>query len=228
MPTKNALKTYLCDSFYHVYNRGVEKRKIFLDEQDYLVFLHLLKFYLSPSDKENTHPPIEITGYKVTRPRPLTNLEKEVELLAFCLMPNHFHLMIKQKTIDGMPKLLKKIATTYSMYFNKRYDRVGHLFQGRYKASLITKDNYLLHLSRYIHLNPTELTRTVPVNHPYSSYQYYLGRKRARWVKPDFILKFFEHPNKLEFIQKFQTYKDFVEKYKGDTKEILGNLALED
>ena len=227
MPQKNTVKTFTENGIYHTYNRGVEKRNIFLDEQDYAVFLHLLKFYLSPTDPKQVHPFIEFQKFKVVRPRPLENLEKEVNLIAFCLMPNHFHLLLKQISIDGMTKLLRRILTTYSMYFNRRYKRVGHLFQGPYKAILVQDDSYLLHLSRYIHLNPSELTGIIPVNYPYSSYQYYLGQKHATWLKPKIILDYFDRSKLLPFLNKYPSYQNFVEKGIGDSKGIIGDLALE-
>ena len=94
MPHKNTIRHFIEEGIYHVYNRGVEKRDIFLDEQDYAVFLHLLKYYLSPFDLEDSHPLMKFQNFTVVRPRPLINLEKEIDLLAYCLMPNHFHLII--------------------------------------------------------------------------------------------------------------------------------------
>lgn len=229
MPQKNRYKIYAKNSYYHAYNRGVEKREIFLDEEDYFVFLHLLKYYLSPSNQNLIHPSKDLNKYKVIRPRPLINLSKEVDLLAFCLMPNHFHLLIKQSSLDGMTKLLRGLLTTYSMYFNKRYDRVGHLFQGHYKAVMIMDDPYLLHLSRYIHLNPTELsvTGSDPVSYPYSSYQYYLGMKKAVWIRPEFILKYFDSSKMLPNLRKYPSYKEFVEGNPEDPCEVLGTLTIE-
>jgi putative transposase len=227
MPNRNTIRRFTENGIYHVYNRGVEKRDIFLDEQDYAVFLHLLKYYLSPVDPKNIHPLMEFQNFSVVRPRPLANIEKEVNLIEYCLMPNHFHLILQQTSIDGVTKLLRRIATTYSMYFNKRYKRVGYLFQGKYKAALVETDLYLLHLSRYIHLNPSELTRSDLVNYPYSSYKYYLGLAKAGWVKPDLILNYFNQTKSLPFLNIFQSYKNFVEDYRGDSKEIIGNLAIE-
>lgn len=227
MPHKHTVRFFIENGLYHVYNRGVEKRNIFLDEQDYSVFLHLLKYYLSPVDNKNLHPLLEFQNFSIVRPRPLANVEKEVELMAYCLMPNHFHLLLRQISKDGMTKLLRRISTTYSMYFNKRYERVGYLFQGRYKAALIGSDNYLLHVSRYIHLNPLELTRSNPVSYPYSSYSHFLGMKRAVWLKPDFILKYFDTSKMLHFLKKYPSYKEFVEKYPTDSKDIILNLAID-
>ncbi|KKK66524.1 hypothetical protein LCGC14_2963220, partial [marine sediment metagenome] len=105
-------------------------RKYFLDDQDYRVFLHLLKFYLSPLEKPNEHPLTQLTGFRPVRKRPITSLHGQIKLLCYCLMPNHFHLLLKQKSKDSMEKLLRKLLTTYVLYFNRRYDRIGPLFQG--------------------------------------------------------------------------------------------------
>ena len=227
MPSRNVIRKFTENGIYHVYNRGVEKRNIFLDEQDYAVFLHLLKFYLSPTDPIEMHPSLRFQSYSVVRPRPLENLDKEVKLIAYCLMPNHFHLLLKQSVVDGVTKLLRRISTTYAMYFNKRYKRVGYLFQGPYKAVSVETDSYLLHLSRYIHLNPHELTRRNLVNYPYSSYAYFLEIKHASWINPKIILNYFDKSKLLPFLSRYQTYSDFVEKGLGDSKEIIGKLALE-
>lgn len=230
MPKKHSRKIYLENGYYHVYNRGVNKRKIFKDNQDYLIFLHLLKYYLSPSQENINNAPPNLFGYKLVRPRPLRNLSSEIELLTYCLMPNHFHLLIKQITINGMSKLMQHLLTTYSMYFNKRNNRVGHLFQGRYKAALVDNDSYLLHLSRYIHTNPTHLTGPGPVNltnYPYSSYTYYLGNKKSDWIKPELILKFFDTKNLLPFLKTYPSYQKFVEESQTDPKNFLGNIIIE-
>ncbi len=142
MPSKNTVKTYLENGYYHIYNRGVEKRRIFEDSQDYQRFLYYLKLYLIPSDILHKEKPL-------LRPHLVrANLAEEVELLAYCLMPNHFHLLVHQKTKDATTKLMRQVLTSYSMYFNKRYERLGSLFEGIFKACLVENDEYLLHLSR--------------------------------------------------------------------------------
>lgn len=229
MPAKNIVKQYLENGHYHLYNRGVEKRNIFLDDQDYTVFLHLLKYYLSPPDPNNEHPlaNLPLTGFNPVRLRPMQTLFGKIDLLSYCLMSNHYHLLVKQITRDGITQLTRKISTTYSMYFNHRYERVGHLFQGIFRAVLIQEDPYLLHLSRYIHLNPNEVTGFNPVTYPYSSYQYYLGLKNAPWVKPQFILEYFQSSSSL-LPKKINSYRKFVEEYLQDSKEQLGPITLED
>lgn len=231
MPAKNTVKQYSENCYYHLYNRGVEKRNIFLDNQDYSVFLHLLKYYLSPPDLNNEHPftNLSLTGFNPVRLRPMQTLFGEIDLLGYCLMPNHYHLLVKQITRDGITQLTRKISTTYSMYFNHRYKRVGHLFQGIFKAALIQDDSYLLHLSRYIHLNSNQVTGFNPVTYPYSSYQYYLGIKNAFWVKPKFILAYFQsNINSSLFPKEINSYQKFVEDYMEDSEKYLGPLVLED
>lgn len=212
MPAKNTVKQFIENGYYHIYNRGVEKRNIFLDKQDYAVFLNYLKKYLDP-----------ILGSDPLWRR--KSLTQETELLVFCLMPNHFHLLVKQKTINGMTKLMRAICTNYVMYFNTKYERVGGLFQGKYKAVLILDDIYLLHLSRYIHLNPYIGSDPLS-NYPYSSYNHYLGKRNSAWIKPGEILAFFKTAQKMS-LRDCLSYQSFVEDYKNDPEEVLGEFTLE-
>lgn len=226
MPVKNSIKVYVRDSFYHVYNRGVEKRTIYEDTQDYKVFLNYLKQQLSsPPDRKKLRKKLTFKGVSFKGvPRQPKNFHGEIDMIAYCLMPNHFHFLIKQKSQNTIEKFMRSLFTRYSMYFNQRYDRVGSLFQGTYKAVLIKDDTYLLHLSRYIHQNPFEHTNDL-IN-IYSSYADYLGKRNTEWVKPQIILSFFNQ-SKLPFLEKTNSYKDFVEGFKQDSGKILGELILE-
>lgn len=229
MPAKGSIKQYTEGGHYHAYNRGVERRRIFLDDQDYHVFLHLLQYYLSPATDYEKHPLLELTGFSPVRTRPLEPLYQKVDLICYCLMPNHFHLLIKQTEKDGMEKLLRRLLTSYVMYFNRRYDRIGHLFQGTYKAMLVEGDEQLLHLSRYIHQNPT-LTRGYLDQYPYSSYPYFIGERRGDWLKTEPILSFFRTPktDKLrELRREFRNYKEFVETSDEEPEKTLGKLVIE-
>lgn len=224
MPAKHTVKLYVENGYYHIYNRGVEKRQIFLDEQDCRVFLRYLKLYLSPvADLEKQ----SFENLRISRFISL-NLFNEIDLLAFALMPNHIHLLVKQKTKDGIVKLMRRVATSYVTYFNKKYKRVGSLFQSIYKAVLIDSDNYLLHLSRYIHLNPSTLNLEINFLN-YSSYPYYLEEKHANWIKPEEILSYFRNEQK-QWIKNTFSYKSFVKDFKDnvDIGERLGDLVLED
>jgi len=227
VPSKNSIKVYVKDGFYHIYNRGVEKRIIFKDVQDYKVFLNYLKEYLSPpADTKILLTDFTLQGltFKGVARRP-KNYSTEIELLAYCLMPNHIHFLVKQNNKDSIKRFMHSLSTRYSMYFNKKYVRVGPLFQGKYKASLITEDSYLLHLSRYIHLNPLEYTKNLVK--AYSSYSDFLALRKTKWLRPDFILSFFNKETAPIF-KKINSYRNFVEAYTQDSKEILGNLTLED
>lgn len=215
MPARNVIKIYLENGFYHIYNRGVEKRKIFLDPQDYSTFLRYLKNYLDPELK--------------TKPSGLINKENisdKVDLLAYCLMPNHFHFFLKQTTKDGVTRFLRRLLTSYVLYFNKKYNRQGSLFQGKPKGVLIESEPYFLHLTRYIHLNPSELKAPGGFKeYPYSSYKEYVGAKKTNWVRPDAVLAYFRSKN--NNFKNINSYKDFVDNYNKDSSEILGNLILE-
>ena len=141
---------------YHIYNRGVEKRKVFIDERDHLRFLSdLFEFNnKNPAINLNYHTKHNNDQYLEVR---LPNRETIVEILAFCLMPNHFHLILKQTEERGITEFMRKLGTGYTNYFNKKYNRVGSLFQGKFKSVGITTDAHLLHLPYYIHSNPLDL-----------------------------------------------------------------------
>jgi hypothetical protein len=127
--------------------------------------------------------------------------------LAFCLMQNHFHLLVFQYKKDVITKLMRSLCTSYTMYFNNKYGRVGHLFQSRYKASIIDSDSYLQHISRYIHLNPKDYT-----DWQFSSLPYYLGYLHADWVNPKPIVDIFSSPSEyLEFISDYKEYSESLD-----------------
>lgn len=195
MPAKNTVRAYVPDSFYHVYNRGVEGRKIFLDDEDYRVFLNLLKRYLS-KDPEFGHGRDGVTFYD------------EIELNTYCLMPNHFHLLLYVgENPRAIADLMRRICTSYTVYFNKKYKRVGQLLQGRFRASRVHADEYLLHISRYIHLNPREYKQW-----PYSSIQHYIGNWQAEWVRPARIYELYEWGTYERFLDDFEDYRKSLEK----------------
>lgn len=227
MPARNSRKIYVDNGIYHIYNRGVEKRIIFIDTIDYKVFLKYLSQYLSPipevNDLKKTFT-LQGLAFKGV-PRQPKNYFGKIDLICYCLMPNHFHFLLKSRDSKDLKEFIQSLLTRYSMYFNKKYQRVGSLFQGRYKAVVITTDNYLLHLSRYIHLNPSEFTKDL--ENAYSSYSTYLGLIKTPWIKPDIVLNFFKTKAVQEFDNNVKTYKDFTEKYKKNSSNLPGNLILE-
>lgn len=200
MPTRNRVKLYAPDSFYHVYSRGVNKRLIFKEGSDYSVFLNLLKRYLSGELVSDRYE------------RVYEDLSDKVQLLAFCLMPNHFHLLLYQNQKSGMTSLMHRVLTSYTRYFNKEHQRVGPLFQDTYKASMITSDEYLQHISRYMHLNPPEWR-----NWEFSSLGYYLGEKQSRWLNSAPILELFrDRTEYLEFTSDYKDYKKSLDAIKAE------------
>jgi len=225
MPNRNTRRIYAENTFYHIYNRGVEKRIIFKDEKDYKVFLSYIKEYLLSRPEISPHEGLTLKGQTFTwTPRQPKNYHDRLELHAYCLMPNHFHLLIKQMDKSSIKEFMQSLGTRYIMYFNKRYNRVGSLFQGRYKTSIVNNDSYILHLSRYIHLNPSEYTDDLA--NAYSSYGDYLGQRNTKWVKTEFILKYFSRSTNPMF-NRTNSYKDFVENHEKNSKTILGKLTLE-
>lgn len=141
--------------FYHVYNRGTDKRDIFLDKADYLRFIVLL---YAANNIDAMH--ISNLKYQGRSLMGILNIDKKdtiVDVGAYCLMPNHFHILVKEKMENGISNFMKKLSTGYSMYFNKRYERTGSLFQGVFKSVYADNDEYLKYLFAYIHLNPVKL-----------------------------------------------------------------------
>jgi putative transposase len=194
--------------FYHLYNRGTEKRDIFLDDVDYRRFTSLLYF-------ANSEKPADLKLQGRTLYERVEDREGKplVELAAYCLMPNHFHLLVRACSEDGISRYIQKVSTGYTMYFNKRYDRSGTLFQGKFKASHVATDRYLSYLIAYIHLNPVKLIQPswketgitdqqraerYLTTYPYSSFQDYSGRARlenillAKDVLPESSPHFFQ------------------------------------
>ena len=201
--------------YYHVYNRGVEKRTIFLDNSDRDRFQKLL--FLCNGSKSIIYRLIQgSTLYKTEKGEAL------VAIGAYVLMPNHFHLLLKETHSNGITEFMRKLTTGYSMYFNKKNTRVGPLVQGTFKAEHVDNDEYLKYLFAYIHLNPVKLidpkwkesgikdrkkAEKYLKDYRYSSYVDHLGEKREEGV----ILASKEFPGYLEEENEFEAYvKDWL------------------
>ena len=159
-------KEFAAGEFYHIYNRGVGKMDIFIDEEDYKFFISRLV--------ESVHPEFSRDLKNIPRRKLLP--EKSFDLIAYCLMPNHYHLLIEQMGNLSISLLISKVCTSYSMYFNKKYKRVGSLFQDIFKSVRVEDNEQLLWLSAYIHNNPVKSGLTSsPFSYKWSSANEYLS-----------------------------------------------------
>ena len=182
-------KIYL-DQYYHILNRGNEKQVLFYSRENYLFFLKRLNFAI---DKYGA------------------------EIICYCLMPNHFHLIIKEIFDGSISKTMLSLQTSYAKAINKQCARIGHLFQDSYQFILVERNEYLLHLSRYIHLNPV-MARLVedPEDWEFSSYRDFVGLRNGRLPNSEIVLSQFQDRS---------AYRDFV--IDGKNEKVLGKLTLE-
>ena len=189
-------KPFVNGETYHLFNRGAHKQAIFTSEEDYRRFLVLLYF-------SNTTERVQLGNLLQNQGRSLIDLFGEhidqslVDIFAYTLMPNHFHLVIRQKVDGGISTFMKKLATAYSMYFNLKYDHSGVLFQGRFKSRHVGNEAYFRYIFSYVHLNSLDLfepgweekgirdlngARSYVNSYPYSSFFDYSGNDRAEKV----------------------------------------------
>jgi len=219
-------KTILAtNEIYHVYNRGVEKRPIFLTKQDYVRFIETTNYYrfancpmrfsylklLSFEEKEKVYGKLEKESNKL------------VDIFSFCLMPNHIHFLLKQLVDKGISKFMAKITNAFSHYFNIRHERVGHLFQGNFGAVRIENDQQFIHVSRYIHLNPVAsflIEVDDLLNYEYSSYPEYINDTLG-FTNTKEILSFYK--NKDEYRKFVEDQADYARKL-----ENIKHLSLEE
>lgn len=205
--------------FYHIYNRGTDKRVIFMDSEDYERFVSLM--FVCNSDRHIVFRDIP-TGLPYVFERGSTL----VDIGAYCLMPNHFHFLIREKIEGGTTKFMSKLLTSYSMYFNKKYKRTGGLFEGCFKAKHANSDNYLKYLFAYIHLNPVKLidpkwkeygikdrkmAKEYLAGYSYSSYMEYLGvlREEGKIINKTAFPEYFDEPKDFEgFIKDWLFFAD--------------------
>lgn len=207
------------DGYYHVFNRGIERRSVFLNKREYTRAVDLLTFY-----QYNTIPvrysrfielPAEKQQYYNDE---MVASGKSVQVVAYCLMPNHFHFLLRQSRAKGIATYVSNIQNAYTKYFNTKHERVGPLFQGVFKAVYVETDEQLLHLTRYIHLNPVASSLIMKEQldtYSWSSYPTYLGEVGNSLIDTvtikvilslvpkykDFVLDQVEYAKKLEKIK---------------------------
>lgn len=213
--------TFVDDYYYHVFNRGIERRITFIDKRDYKRALDLLYFYQFISI------PVRYSQYnslpQERKEELLFTMEKSgklIDIIAYCLMPNHFHLLLRQNMKNGIKKYLSNFTNAYTKYFNTRYDRSGALFQGIFKAVYIESDDQLIHVTRYIHLNPVA-SSVIPEAklelYPWSSYPKYCNIKNDYLVDSQIIQQLpipkdytaFTH-NQMEYAKTLDSLKHLI------------------
>ena len=193
---------------YHMYNRGVDKRDIFMDDEDRIRFIHDLFEFNDSNPAPNLNDILSSKKSKFLEVG-LPEIERKprkvvVEILAFCMMDNHFHMIVRQKVENGITEFMRKLGTGYTNYFNKKYERTGALFQGRFKSVCIKNDSHLMYLPLYLHLNPLDFKfhewREKKIkdymgaiefldSYRWSSYMDYTGQKNfPSLINKDFIL----------------------------------------
>lgn len=181
---------------YHVFNRSVAKQPIFLYDRNYQRAIELIKFY------RHKDLPLRFSHYNrlpLEQKGQIGNLIEEspivIEILAFCLMPNHLHFLLKGLTENGIIQFMSNLQNSYAKYFNIRHERTGTLFQPMFKAVRIESDEQLIHVCRYIHLNPVTayIVKTIEdlENYPWSSYMYYLNNSSS-FIRKELILSYFK------------------------------------
>ena len=200
------------DEYLHIYNRGALKQPIFFNDRDRKRFLFLILFFQSSTELKNID-----RMFKEFIQNPETYIQNQVdkledryvELVAFCLMPNHFHLLIHELKEGGTAKYMQRVQNAYTKYINTKYQKSGHLLQGPYKAVRVEDNEQLLYLSSYIHKNPRELKewKTKEVKFMWSSYQDFVIKNRwSNFLKHEIItLQFSVQNNKGNGL-----YLDFV------------------
>lgn len=176
--------------FYHVYNRGVRKNLLFHNVKDYSRFILLVLIFQYNINISN----INRLNEKFSKNLNIEDLnidisDKEVlvEVISFCIMPNHFHLILNQFSEGGVAKYMQKVLTAYTMYYNKKYKMTGHAFQGKYKSVFIEDDEQLIYLSIYVHKNPIDINEDI-FKYKWSSLQDLLKLNRwGSYLKPNII-----------------------------------------
>lgn len=212
MPSPNTNKHYVSNSIYHIYNRGVDKNLIFYNFYDYITYTRFIKEsimsetdYICEVSSKKYRP--STTARRISAFENVKNFNGRIKLLLHVLMPNHFHFMIKQTGERDIQNFMKSLQTRYVKYFNRKYSRVGHLYQGRFKARRITSNDDLIGTSRYVFRNPLHLSTNLR-KYPWSSFKYYAHKKPPVWISTEEILQTFENSR---FRARYKCYADYVE-----------------
>ncbi|MFA6047511.1 MAG: transposase [Parcubacteria group bacterium] len=210
------------EEYYHIYNRGIEKREVFLNTRDYerfLLSMNLLNdendgLMVSWRDYKKSHLEAYLADFLKLGFRKRDPL---VEIIAYCLNPNHYHLILKQVADKGIEKFMHKIGISHTKYFNKKNKRNGYLFQGVFQSVHIDSNEYLLYLSAYVNMNNFIHGYNNKSGWPHSSLADYLGQRKSEFINIDTVAKQFNNPKEYEKFAKnnalYMREKKELEKY---------------
>ncbi len=223
MPT-NRKVVFANDEIYHVFNRGVEKRPTFTDKKELDRSIITLDFYRFANLPLKLSRFLNLPESERSKLRQvLDSFEKLVEVICYCLMPNHFHFLLKQKLDGGISTFMANFTNSYTKYFNTKHERIGPLFQGSFKAVHIESGEQLTHVSRYIHLNPVSSYLIEPEeleSYKWSSFLEYMGLSNNNISSPKLVLDLF--PSKGKYKQFVLDQVDYARKL-----EQIKHLAVE-
>lgn len=191
-------------NIYHIFNRGVASQLLFSDKRDYQRFCDLIGFYrfVSPRIRFSFYNRLELENKNVFMKALLEKGQKQVLIYVFCLLPNHFHFLLKEIMEGGIRKFISNLQNSYARYFNTKNKRKGALFQEMFKAVRIETDEQFLHVSRYIHLNPysnffVKEAKDL-LNYPWSSFLNYLEQEKNHpFLDKEFLNSYYSSPDKL-------------------------------
>jgi putative transposase len=230
MPSKFRIKNFEKGGYYHIYNRGIDGRVIFNEQQDFVKFVDLIKRYVVIPVESKDGGIYKLAKPSLRKRSNEMNLGNEVQILAYCLLPDHFHLLVRQVSSDGITKLMRRVNTAYVMYFNNKYTRNGPLFENVYRGIGVVGDNddllsKLLDLSIYIHLHPVTRTErrfgpvltvyaTRPEDYEYTSLSQYIGINNNIWIHNVF--------DKITV----NDYKKLLTQSQKQVEQRLGNLIM--
>lgn len=217
MPSKYFQRKFETGKYYHLWNRGTSESKIFRDDKDMSVFALTLSYYLryptgNPLSRVAARKPKTLAKYLTKVPKP------SVHLIAYTLLPDHFHLILHQfrdpSSDTSISNLMRRLSITYAMHYNDKHKTTGNIFQSKYKNVSLTDKNTLLELTKYLH-------QEHPDNHQFSSYPFYIGREdRPTWLQNQEILEHFEDSYPA------LTYEEYV-RHSPPKLELLRGLTLD-
>lgn len=219
------LSPLVTGNYYHVFNRGVAKQTTFIVRSDYERAMLTLEYYKS------ANPPIKLSRFKELSPDNRSKLTDRliyvnknlVDIVCFVLMPNHFHFLLKQKIDGGISKYLSLFTNSYTRYFNTKNNRVGPMFQGAFKAVEIESQEQLIHISRYIHLNPyvaSVVKKAGLINYSWSSLPMYFSNKNSVISTKEILVHFSERHAYKDFVFDHSDYARELELVKHQTLDI--------